>query len=137
MMICKDGSAFEPEQADLIAWERAYSERGVDVRIELLSMESWLDANPSRRKTKRGMKKFIDSWLKRAAESGGSPMAKQRKQSSRDIPIEHKLADVSWVQNVESKERAKEFYLNKNGYYFDGKLEHGSNKIHEVQGKTS
>ena len=83
------------------------------------------------------MKKFIDSWLKRAAESGGSPMAKQRKQSSRDIPIEHKLADVSWVQNVESKERAKEFYLNKNGYYFDGKLEHGSNKIHEVQGKTS
>ncbi len=126
-MLCKDGSTYEPKQEDIIAWERAYSQRGVDVRQELLSMESWLDANPKKRKV--DMKRFIDNWLKRAAQSGGSPMAKSRKQSSRNIPIEHKLCDIGWVQNVESKQQAKQFYLNKLGYYFDGELKNGKNEV--------
>ena len=128
-MLCKDGSTYEPKQEDLIAWERAYSKRGVNVQQELLSMESWLDANQSKRKTKVGMKRFIDSWLKRAAESGGSPMAKSRKKSSRNIPIEHKLCDIGWVQNVETKQNAKQFYLNKLGYYFDGELKNGKDEV--------
>ena len=126
-MLCKDGSTYEPKQEDLIAWERAYSKRGVDVRQELLSMESWLDANPKKRKV--DMKRFIDNWLKRAAQSGGSPMAKSRKQSSRNIPIEHKLCDIGWVQNVETKQDAKQFYLNKLGYYFDGELKNGKDEV--------
>lgn len=128
-MICKDGSTYEPEQADVIAWERAYSERGVQVRQELSSMESWLDANPPKRKTRKGMKRFIDSWLKRAAESGGSPMVKAKRQSARDVPIEHKLCDIGWVQNVESKQEARQFYLNKLGYYFDGELKNGKDEV--------
>ena len=126
-MLCKDGSTYEPKQEDLIAWERAYSKRGVDVRQELLSMESWLDANPTRRK--KDMKRFIDNWLKRAAQSGGSPMAKSRKKSARDVPIEHKLCDIGWVQNVESKQEARQFYLNKLGYYFDGELKNGKDEV--------
>tara|TARA_Y100000004_G_scaffold12121_1_gene13095 strand:+ start:1119 stop:1508 length:390 start_codon:yes stop_codon:yes gene_type:complete len=125
-MLCKDGSVYEPKQEDIIAWERAYSQRGVNVRQELLSMESWLDANPNRRK--KDMKRFIDNWLKRAAQSGGSPMAKARLKSSRSIPLEHKLVDISWVENVEAKEEAKQFYLNKNGYYFDGELKNGKDE---------
>jgi dTDP-glucose pyrophosphorylase len=126
-MLCKDGSTYEPKQEDIIAWERAYSKRGVDVRQELLSMESWLDANPKKRKV--DMKRFIDNWLKRAAQAGGSPMAKSRKQSSRNIPIEHKLCDIGWVQNVETKQDAKQFYLNKLGYYFDGELKNGKDEV--------
>ena len=126
-MICKDGSTYEPRQEDIIAWERAYSQRGVDVRQELLSMESWLDANPTRRK--KDMKRFIDNWLKRAAERGGSPMVKAKRQNARDVPIDHKLCDISWVQNVEAKEEARQFYLNKLGYYFDGELKNGKNEV--------
>ena len=121
-MLCKDGSTYEPKQEDLIAWERAYSDRGVNVHQELLSMESWLDANPTRRK--KDMKRFIDNWLKRAAERGGSPMVKSKSQSSRAISIEDKLADVSWVQNVESKQGAINLFLRKYGFYFDGEVRH-------------
>jgi hypothetical protein len=128
-MLCKDGSTYEVAETDVIAWERAYSERGVKVRQELASMESWLDANPVKRKTRKGMKRFIDSWLKRAAEAGGSPMVKSRGQSARDVPIEHKLCDIGWVQNVESKQEARQFYLNKLGYYFDGELKNGKDEV--------
>jgi len=135
IMLCKDGSTYEPKAEDVIAWERAYSERGVKVQQELLSMESWLDANPAKRKTKVGMKRFIDSWLKRAAESGGSPMVKSKSQSSRAISVEDKLADVSWVENVEAKNRAINYFIGKYGYYFDGTVRH-ENPKNPVQGKT-
>ena len=123
-MLCKDGSTYEPKQEDLIAWERAYSDRGVQVHQEIMSMESWLDANPAKRKTSKGMKRFIDLWLKRAAEQGGSPMVRSKSQSSRAISIEDKLADVSWVQNVESKQGAINLFLRKYGFYFDGEVRH-------------
>lgn len=135
IMLCKDGSTYEVKPEDVIAWERAYTERGVNVQQELLSMESWLDANPAKRKTKVGMKRFIDSWLKRAAEQGGSPMVKAKTKSSRAISIEDKLADVSWIENVEAKNRAINFFLGKYGYYFDGEVRH-EDAIHKVQGGT-
>ena len=134
-MLCKDGSTYETKPEDVIAWERAYTERGVNVQQELLSMESWLDANPAKRKTKVGMKRFIDSWLKRAAEQGGSPMVKAKTKSSRAISIEDKLADVSWVENVEAKNRAINYFIGKYGYYFDGEVRH-ENPKNPVQGKT-
>ena len=134
-MLCKDGSTYEVKPEDVIAWERAYTERGVNVQQELLSMESWLDANPGKRKTKGGMKRFIDSWLKRAAEQGGSPMVKAKNKSSRAISVEDKLADVSWVENVEAKNRAINYFIGKYGYYFDGEVRH-ENPQNPVQGKT-
>ena len=133
-MLCKDGSTYEPKQEDIIAWERTYSERCVQVHQELMSMDSWLDATPTKRKTKVGMKRFIDSWLKRAAEQGGSPMVKSKSQSSRAISIEDKLADVSWVENVEAKNRAINYFIGKYGFYFDGEVRHGKNKEDTIQG---
>ena len=35
----------------------------VDVMQELRKMKSWLDSNPSRRKTKRGILRFVNGWL--------------------------------------------------------------------------
>lgn len=37
----------------------------VDVRSELRSMKAWCISNPSNRKTRGGMKAFINNWLKR------------------------------------------------------------------------
>ena len=40
----------------------------VDIERELIKMRAWLVANPSRRKTLRGMKRFINNWLSKAPE---------------------------------------------------------------------
>lgn len=43
----------------------------VNVEQELRKMVVWCDANPSKRKTKRGINSFIASWLSRAQDSAG------------------------------------------------------------------
>ena len=51
-------------------WKELYP--AVDVMQELRKMKGWLDSNPSRRKTKRGISRFINSWLARSQDKGGS-----------------------------------------------------------------
>jgi hypothetical protein len=69
-MILNTGDIWEPEDADIIQWQKTYP--AVDVFAELAKMESWLDANPSKRKTSKGIKRFVNSWLSRAQDRGGS-----------------------------------------------------------------
>ena len=116
-MILNTGASWEPEENDVIAWQRAY--KAVDVYQELAAMESWLDANPSRRKTKGGIKRFVNSWLARAQDKGGSPMVRQSNQgtSLRGMTIDMALSDLTWV-DPEHIPRMKEFYLQKYGHYF-------------------
>lgn len=47
------------DQVDL--WTELFP--AVDVMQELRKMKSWLDSNPSRRKTKRGILRFVNGWL--------------------------------------------------------------------------
>lgn len=50
---------------------------GVDVEQELRNMTGWLEANRERRKTKRGVQKFINNWLSKAQNRAkGSPQKK-------------------------------------------------------------
>lgn len=42
----------------------------VDIMQELRKMKSWLDSNPSRRKTKRGILRFVNSWLSKEQDRG-------------------------------------------------------------------
>ena len=60
-MLLNNGDTYTPEDADIIAWEKAYP--AINVYQELNAMESWLDANPTRRKTPKGIKRFVNSWL--------------------------------------------------------------------------
>ena len=123
-MILNNGDNWQPEETDVIAWQRAYPK--VDVHQELMAMESWLDANPTRRKKPTGIKRFVNSWLARAQDKGGSPMVRQSNQgtSLRAMTIDMALSDLSWV-DPENIPRMKEFYLQKYGHYFlNGEL-HG------------
>lgn len=43
---------------------------GVDVKLESKKSLLWLESNPTRRKTERGMPKFLQSWMERAQNSG-------------------------------------------------------------------
>ena len=43
----------------------------VDIIQELRKMKGWLDSNPVKRKTRRGINRFINSWLSREQDKGG------------------------------------------------------------------
>ncbi len=43
----------------------------VDVMQELRGMKGWCDANPTRRKTRSGINRFINSWLSKRQDKGG------------------------------------------------------------------
>lgn len=45
----------------------------VDIEQELRKMKGWLDSNPKKRKTSRGIKAFINSWLAREQDKGRQP----------------------------------------------------------------
>jgi hypothetical protein len=125
-MLLNTKENWEPEQADVIAWGRAY--QSVDVHQELKAMESWLDANPTKRKTKAGIKRFVNSWLARSQNQGGtSPIAKSYKKadSLRARTLDESLTDISWLE-PEQQQEMKEYYLAQRGYYYDGELKHAS-----------
>ena len=58
-----DKSLYDVSQNDFEEYEELYP--NVDIMQELRKMKGWLNANPTKRKTKRGIKRFINSWLSR------------------------------------------------------------------------
>jgi len=76
-MLLNDGTNWEADHDELAGWAKAYP--AIDVDQEIRGMTAWLEANPSKRKTPRGIKRFVNSWLARAQEKGGSPLAQKRK----------------------------------------------------------
>lgn len=68
-----DGSAWGVLQADIDGWRALYP--AVDVMQQLRNMLGWLDANPKNRKTRNGIKRFVNSWL--AKEQNRAPIQRQ------------------------------------------------------------
>ena len=64
-----DKSLFPIFDDDLVKWRDLYP--AVNVEQELRNMVGWIDGNPTRRKTKSGIKKFINSWLSKEQDQGG------------------------------------------------------------------
>jgi hypothetical protein len=96
------------------------------VKQELNAMEIWLYSNPKNRKTKGGMTKFINSWLKRTKATGGvSPYAAKHKAagsaegSIRGRSINMSLTDITWCE-LEERDSQKQYFLTKYGFYYDG-----------------
>lgn len=69
-MILNDKTYFNVTNADLMKWAALYP--AVDVMQELRKMTAWCDANPQKRKTRRGIRSFIASWLAREQDKGGT-----------------------------------------------------------------
>lgn len=64
-----DKSEYNVPLSKIEQWQQAYP--AVDIRQELLRMISWLDANPKRKKTRRGIDRFITTWLSKEQDRGG------------------------------------------------------------------
>lgn len=71
-----DGTEHQVTKADYDRYASLYP--AVDVMQELRKMAGWLDGNPKNRKTKSGIKRFVNSWLARAQDKAGSDKSRDR-----------------------------------------------------------
>ena len=73
-----DKTRYPIYQEEIEEWKQLYP--FVDILQELRKMKGWCDSNPERRKTKRGIKRFICNWLARQQDQGGSYCQRQEEQ---------------------------------------------------------
>ena len=71
-LILKDGSRFHISQNHFNEFVNAYP--GVDVRDQIFKMSQWLKTNPTKRKTKNGIMRFINSWIARSEREDLKPL---------------------------------------------------------------
>lgn len=63
-----DKTEYPVTEEQVEEWTNLYP--AVDVMQELRKMKGWLDANPTKRKTKNGIKRFINGWLAKEQDKG-------------------------------------------------------------------
>jgi hypothetical protein len=73
----KDGQQWEPTDAQLVAWQKAFPM--INVREEICGASVWCWANPRKRKTERGVERFLTNWFLRA-KTGYENSQRARKQ---------------------------------------------------------
>ena len=77
-----DGSSYVLTEDDAEKDRKAYP--AVDVVAEYQKMSRWLDANQKNRKTKSGIKRFVNSWLSRAQNSARTNNTKTKTVSAQN-----------------------------------------------------
>jgi hypothetical protein len=78
-----NGEEFSVTESMVTEWQALYP--AVDVRQQLRNQCGWLTSEPTRRKTARGIKKFITGWLAREQDRGGGWKAPGGRPAGRDI----------------------------------------------------
>lgn len=69
-IILNDGTEWRPDQALFAEYVRLYP--NVDVKQQFNEMRGWCLSNPAKRKTPRGIKRFVNGWLSREQDRGGT-----------------------------------------------------------------
>ena len=88
----KDGSRYELQVTDMDLWRNIYTD--VDIDYELKKMLGWLMSNPSRQKTKRGMKRFVNGWLSSTNDKA------LKDENSKPQSAVDRLTDRSWANGL-------------------------------------
>ena len=63
-----DGSEFPVMDDQVAEWKKLYP--AVDVNQELRNMKGWCDSNPTKRKTRSGILRFVNGWLAKEQDRG-------------------------------------------------------------------
>jgi hypothetical protein len=72
---CNDGRSWDLTRTQLAAWRALYP--AVDVLAECRKALGWVQANPRKKKTYGGQAAFLNRWLSKAQDRGGtSPIAR-------------------------------------------------------------
>lgn len=108
-----DKSLYNVSMDKITLWRETYP--AVDVEQELRRMIAWLDSNPTKRKTRRGIERFINSWLSRTQDSGGS---KGRKEVSEAVGNNTFDTDARWQQVSRSIDEAGDGFYGRNDLPF-------------------
>lgn len=86
-----DKTEYDVPLSKIEKWKEAYP--AVNIIQELHKMSAWLNSNPQRRKTRRGIDRFINSWLSKEQDKGGIYRNASRQQVSNpisyDLPQEY------------------------------------------------
>lgn len=64
-----DGTNYEVSVDDIKQFKELYP--ATDVEQQLRSMKGWLIGNPTKKKTRKGINRFITNWLSREQNKGG------------------------------------------------------------------
>ena len=75
-IILNDKTEYPITEADVMGWRDLYP--AVDILQELRKMKGWADANPNKRKTKSGIKRFINAWLAKEQDRYHGPAVSQQ-----------------------------------------------------------
>ena len=70
LLTLNDGSSYGVTQSEVDRYSELYP--AVDVAQEIRGMIGWLDANPAKRKTRAGIRRFMNNWLSRTQDQGGT-----------------------------------------------------------------
>ena len=70
MLPLNTGEEYPVFQSDIDEFAELYP--AVDVLQAMRGMKGWLMTNPAKRKTKRGIQRFINSWLAKEQDKGGN-----------------------------------------------------------------
>lgn len=87
-----DGTEYRISEKQAKEWAELYP--AVDVMQDLRSMKGWLDSNPAKRKTKRGILRFITGWLSRTQDKGGNKRERGDFGGAHDIHADDQKLDV-------------------------------------------
>lgn len=71
-LLQNDGQFFPITKDQAARWQELYP--AVNVATELSKIIGWLESNPAKRKTARGMLRFVNSWLSREQDKAHIPL---------------------------------------------------------------
>lgn len=105
-IILNDGSRYPVSHEDVRMWAELYP--AVDVLGEIRKMVGWCDANPAKRKTTKGVRRFINNWLSKEQDKGGTKQHKQPQsetsQKRSDAYDDLDEADARWLLDLYGEE---------------------------------
>lgn len=101
-----DGSEWTPTVEQLEEWKRLYP--SVDVTAEFRNMRGWCTANPTRRKTARGINAFVNRWLSKTQDKPRTAPTNTRKQIVPEYMTEPTEQAETMPQSNSSEEQIKE-----------------------------
>lgn len=98
-LLLNDKSLHDIFQSDIDGWKELYP--AVDILQELRKMKGWLDSNPAKRKTQRGIKRFINGWLAReqdrnVVKGGRNGLEYFISENTVEEPEEELIDDEEW-----------------------------------------
>lgn len=96
------GGEYAVKAADIELWRDAYP--AADIFAELKKMRAWLDANPQRRKTAKGIKRFITGWLEREQNRSRQGKGVETYQNKTAVMLEDSYQMMQeWANEMEAK----------------------------------